>query len=88
MELLLAHSKKREFSRLEDFAKIFSPAPSRKGANLPPGITKVVDGASEYNGDPESVKHLSDEEKEALTQKLMGKHRSQLETLKDDPRNG
>ncbi len=35
----------------------------------------------QYNGDPESVKHLSDEEKEELTQKLMAQFKSKADTL-------
>ena len=34
-----------------------------------------------YNGDPESVKHLSDEQKEELTRKLMAGHQMKVNEL-------
>lgn len=35
----------------------------------------------QYNGDPESVKYLSDEQKELLTQKLMAQFKSKVSDL-------
>lgn len=69
-------SQKRQFLEYKFIAKMH-------GCELkdPDGFQSNNIDDINYNGDPESVAHLSDEQKEALTQKLMSQFKAKTDGL-------
>jgi hypothetical protein len=66
---LFSHLVKRENERRVFWANLF-------GAKIKDEIDDI-----EYNGDPESVAHLSQAQKKELTKRLMAKHRKKFQDI-------
>lgn len=77
---LINAAVKRENRQVVFYAKIHGA--KIKGEKLwGDGNDRVVDTREIYNGDPESVKHLSQEERERMTRELMDKFKSTMPML-------
>ena len=71
--VLLKCAMKRENQQVAFYAKIHGAKLKGGKSVWQDGDTRVVDTREVYDGDPESVKHLSQEERERMTQELMEK---------------
>ncbi|MFZ3044707.1 MAG: hypothetical protein WA151_02235 [Desulfatirhabdiaceae bacterium] len=69
---MFKHAQKRRSEDIEIQAAMHGIKMNLKGAA--PGATHSDSDVLEYNGDPESVKHLSPEQRKAMTDSLLGKH--------------
>lgn len=68
LEVLCRHAIKRENEKIKHNAAVHGIDIGKK--------IETIGGTEEYNGDPDSVKSMSDEGRESMTQRLMKQHMS------------
>jgi len=70
MSVLFNHAQDRQSKEIRLMAEIHGVKFKSSSGAASSTKTEVF----EYNGDPESVKHLSEEQRKAMTDRLLGKH--------------
>ena len=71
MNVLVKHAQKREKENFELLAILHGAKPKKKPS--------TASSQFDYDGDPESYKDMTQEEKENLTQKMMAEHKKMFE---------
>jgi len=72
LNVLFKHAQKRESENIKLLAVLHGAKPKKQPL-------AVTSSQIDYNGDPDSLEHMSQEKKEALTEQMMAEHKKMFE---------